>query len=164
MGEDNKSLGKFRLNGIRPARRGEPQIQVSFDLDVDGVLSVKANDKDSGEQQSIVIEGASTLDKKEIEEMIQNAEKFASADKEKREKVNLKTRAYNLIDEFEQLTNDTENISEDLKNKVTEFNPEIANLKELVTKDLSEIETEEINKIISKMEQMISEITTANKD
>merc|ERR1712023_583878 len=137
--EDNKSLGKFRLNGIRPARRGEPQIQVSFDLDVDGVLSVKANDKDSGEQQSIVIEGASTLDKKEIEEMIQNAEKFASVDKEKREKVNLKTKAYNL-------------------------NTEVANLKELVTKDLSEIETEEINKIISKMEQMISEITTANKD
>ena len=96
--------------------------------------------------------------------MIQNAEKFASADKEKREKVNLKTKAYNLIDEYEKLTNDTENISEDLKNKVTEFNPEIANLKELVTKDLSEIETEEINKIISKMEQMISEITTANKD
>merc|ERR1712146_498751 len=162
--EDNKSLGKFRLNGIRPAKRGEPQIQVSFDLDVDGVLSVKANDKDSGEQQSIVIEGASTLDKKEIEEMIQNAEKFASADKEKREKVNLKTRAYNLIDEFEQCTNNTENISEDLKNKVTELNTEVANLKELVTKDLSEIETEEINKIISKMEQMISEITTANKD
>merc|ERR1712023_229059 len=137
--DDNKSLGKFRLNGIRPARRGEPQIQVSFDLDVDGVLSVKANYKDSGEQQSIVIEGASTLDKKEIEEMIQNAEKFASVDKEKREKVNLKTKAYNL-------------------------NTEVANLKELVTKDLSEIETEEINKIISKMEQMISEITTANKD
>ena len=162
--EDNKSLGKFRLNGIRPARRGEPQIQVSFDLDVDGVLSVKANDKDSGEQQSIVIEGASTLDKKEIEEMIQNAEKFASVDKEKREKVNLKTKAYNLIDEYEKLTNDTENISEDLKNKVTELNTDVANLKELVTKDLSEIETEEINKIISKMEQMISEITTANKD
>merc|ERR1712100_930992 len=58
--DDNKSLGKFRLNGIRAAKRGEPQIQVSFDLDVDGVLSVKANDKDSGEQQSIVIEGAST--------------------------------------------------------------------------------------------------------
>merc|ERR1712005_2520 len=161
--KDNKSLGKFRLNGIRPARRGEPQIQVSFDLDVDGVLSVKANDKDSGEQQSIVIEGASTLDKKEIEEMVQNAEKFASVDKEKREKVNLKTKAYNLIDEYEKLTNDTENISEDLKNKVTELNTEVANLKELVTKDLSEIETEEINKIISKMEQMISEITTANK-
>jgi molecular chaperone DnaK len=113
--EDNKSLGKFRLNGIRAAKRGEPQIQVSFDLDVDGVLSVKANDKDSGEQQSIVIEGASTLDKKEIEEMIQNAEKFASADKERREKVNLKTKAYNLIDEYERLTNTTKNFSEDFK-------------------------------------------------
>jgi molecular chaperone DnaK len=148
--EDNKSLGKFRLNGIRAAKRGEPQIQVSFDLDVDGVLSVKANDKDSGEQQSIVIEGASTLDKKEIEEMIQNAEKFASADKERREKVNLKTKAYNLIDEYERLTNTTKNFSEDLKNKVTKFNPEITSLKELVTKELSVVESNEINKIITK--------------
>ena len=161
--DDNKSLGKFRLNGIRPARRGEPQIQVSFDLDVDGVLSVKANDKDSGEQQSIVIEGASTLDKKEIEEMIQNAEKFASADKERREKVNLKTKAYNLIDEYEKLTNTTENLSEDLKNKVTEFNPEITNLKELVTKELSVVESNEINKIITKVEQIISQITSENE-
>jgi molecular chaperone DnaK len=161
--EDNKSLGKFRLNGIRAAKRGEPQIQVSFDLDVDGVLSVKANDKDSGEQQSIVIEGASTLDKKEIEEMIQNAEKFASADKERREKVNLKTKAYNLIDEYEKLTNTTENLSEDLKNKVTEFNPEITNLKELVTKELSVVESNEINKIITKVEQIISQITSENE-
>ena len=113
--DDNKSLGKFRLNGIRAAKRGEPQIQVSFDLDVDGVLSVKANDKDSGEQQSIVIEGASTLDKKEIEEMIANAEKYASVDKEKREKVNLKTKAYNLIDEYERLTSDTTAFSDGLQ-------------------------------------------------
>ena len=162
--EDNKSLGKFRLNGIRAAKRGEPQIQVSFDLDVDGVLSVKANDKDSGEQQSIVIEGASTLDKKEIEEMIQNAEKFASADKERREKVNLKTKAYNLIDEYERLTNTTKNFSEDLKNKVTKFNPEITSLKELVTKELSVVESNEINKIITKMEQIISQITDENKN
>merc|ERR1712070_808398 len=162
--EDNKSLGKFRLNGIRAAKRGEPQIQVSFDLDVDGVLSVKANDKDSGEQQSIVIEGASTLDKKEIEEMIQNAEKFASVDKEKREKVNLKTKAYNLIDEYERLTNTTKNFSEDLKNKVTKFNPEITSLKELVTKELSVVESNEINKIITKMEQIISQITDENKN
>merc|ERR1712070_1005255 len=161
--EDNKSLGKFRLNGIRPARRGEPQIQVSFDLDVDGVLSVKANDKDSGEQQSIVIEGASTLDKKEIEEMIQNAEKFASADKEKREKVNLKTKAYNLIDEYEKLTSTTDNISEDLKNQITEIEPEINNLKELVRQEVSTMEDEKINQIISKIEQLISQIAATNQ-
>jgi molecular chaperone DnaK (HSP70) len=153
-------LGKFRLNGIRPAKRGEPQIQVSFDLDVDGVLSVKANDKDSGEQQSIVIEGASTLDKNEIEEMIQNAEKFASADKEKREKVNLKTKAYNIIDEYERLVNNDENFTEELKNQITEMNPEITNLKELVQKDLSVLQSEEINTIISKMEQIISQVST----
>jgi len=161
--DDNKSLGKFRLNGIRPAKRGEPQIEVSFDLDVDGVLSVKANDKDSGEQQSIVIEGASTLDKKEIEEMIQNAEKFASVDKEKREKVNLKTKAYNLIDEYEKLTSTTDNISEDLKNQITEIEPEINNLKELVKQEVSIMEDEKINQIISKIEQLISQIAATNQ-
>ena len=162
--DDNKSLGKFRLNGIRAAKRGEPQIEVSFDLDVDGVLSVKANDKDSGEQQSIVIEGASTLDKKEIEEMIANAEKFASVDKERREKVNLKTKAYNLIDEYEKLTTNQESFNDDLKNKIVELETDITNLKELVTKDDSNLDSNEIEKIISKIEQVVLEITNTNKD
>ena len=160
--DDNKSLGKFRLNGIRAARRGEPQIQVSFDLDVDGVLSVKANDKDSGEQQSIVIEGASTLDKKEIEEMIANAEKYASVDKEKREKVNLKTKAYNLIDEYERLTSDTTAFSDGLQTKVTELNSDVTKLKELVTNELSDIQVDEVNNITSEIEQVISQITSEN--
>ncbi len=160
--DDNKSLGKFRLNGIRAAKRGEPQIQVSFDLDVDGVLSVKANDKDSGEQQSIVIEGASTLDKKEIEEMIANAEKYASVDKEKREKVNLKTKAYNLIDEYERLTSDTTAFSDGLQTKVTELNSDVTKLKELVTNELSDIQVDEVNNITSEIEQVISQITSEN--
>ena len=160
--DDNKSLGKFRLNGIRAAKRGEPQIQVSFDLDVDGVLSVKANDKDSGEQQSIVIEGASTLDKKEIEEMIANAEKYASVDKEKREKVNLKTKAYNLIDEYERLTSDTTAFSDGLQTKVTELNSDVTKLKDLVTNDLSDTQVDEVNKITSEIEQVISQITSEN--
>ena len=160
--DDNKSLGKFRLNGIRAAKRGEPQIQVSFDLDVDGVLSVKANDKDSGEQQSIVIEGASTLDKKEIEEMIANAEKYASVDKEKREKVNLKTKAYNLIDEYERLTSDTTAFSDGLQTKVTELNSDVTKLKELVSNELSDIQVDEVNKITSEIEQVISQITSEN--
>ena len=162
--DDNKSLGKFRLNGIRPARRGEPQIQVSFDLDVDGVLSVKANDKDSGEQQSIVIEGASTLDKKEIEEMIQNAEKYASADKEKLEKVSIKTRAYNTIDQYEKLVENDENFTDELKNTITEVNKEVENLKELVQKDLKVLEADEINQIITKMEQVILQIGGQNNN
>jgi molecular chaperone DnaK len=160
--DDNKSLGKFRLNGIRAAKRGEPQIQVSFDLDVDGVLSVKANDKDSGEQQSIVIEGASTLDKKEIEEMIANAEKYASVDKEKREKLNLKTKAYNLIDEYERLTSDTTAFSDGLQTKVTELNSDVTKLKELVTNELSDIQVDEVNNITSEIEQVISQITSEN--
>merc|ERR1711907_84326 len=166
--EDNKSLGKFRLNGIRPARRGEPQIQVSFDLDVDGFLSVKANDKDSGEQQSIVIEGASTLDKKEIEEMIQNAEKFASADKEKREKVNLKTRAYNLIDEFEQCTSDPKEFSEDLQKNIEEKSTLVEKLKNLIKDEDTSFNEEEVTEICNELSNVISSITaernTENKE
>ena len=166
--EDNKSLGKFRLNGIRPAKRGEPQIQVSFDLDVDGVLSVKANDKDSGEQQSIVIEGASTLDKKEIEEMIQNAEKFASADKEKREKVNLKTRAYNLIDEFEQCTSDPKEFSEDLQKNIEEKSTLVEKLKNLIKDEDTSFNEEEVTEICNELSNVISSITaernTENKE
>ena len=78
--------------------------------------------------------------------------------------MNLKTKAYNLIDEYERLTNTTKNFSEDLKNKVTKFNPEITSLKELVTKELSVVESNEINKIITKMEQIISQITDENKN
>jgi molecular chaperone DnaK len=162
--DDNKSLGKFRLNGIRPAKRGEPQIEVSFDLDVDGILSVKATDKDSGEEQSIVIEGASTLDKNEIEEMIQNAEKFASADKERREKVDLTTKAYNLIDEYEKLTTDVTNFDEELKTRINDLNPKISSLKELVTKkELSVVESDEIKQIILSIEQIIPDLSVTDE-
>ena len=96
--------------------------------------------------------------------MIQNAEKFASADKEKREKVNLKTKAYNIIDEYERLVNNDKNFNDELKSKITEINPEITNLKELVQKDLSVLQSDEINTIISKVEQIISQINTQKTD
>jgi len=165
--EDNKSLGKFRLNGIRPAKRGEPQIQVSFDLDVDGVLSVKANDKDSGEQQSIVIEGASTLDSNEIEEMIQNAEKFASADKEKREYVNVRSKAYNVIDEFEGLQNGATEFSEEVKNEINSVDKnEVTKLRDLVLNDISSSDEDAMNELKNlseKIEKIIYEIKKNKK-
>ena len=94
--KDNKSLGTFRLDGILPAPRGIPQIEVTFDIDANGILSVTAKDKGSGKEQSIVITGASTLPKEEVEEMVQEAEKNATVDKEKREKVDLKNQSDSL--------------------------------------------------------------------
>merc|ERR1712025_250433 len=91
--DGNKSLGNFRLDGIPEADRGVPQIEVTFDIDVDGILSVKAREKETGVEQSVTIQGASNLNENEVEEMLAEAEKFATADKEKRQNIDLKNQA-----------------------------------------------------------------------
>nr|YP_009398940.1 Hsp70-type chaperone [Cliftonaea pectinata]ARW67994.1 Hsp70-type chaperone [Cliftonaea pectinata] len=91
--KDNKSLGTFRLDGIMPAPRGIPQIEVTFDIDANGILSVTAKDKGTGKEQSITITGASTLPKEEVEQLVKEAEKNANFDKQKREQVDLKNQA-----------------------------------------------------------------------
>ena len=97
MAADNKILGNFELVGIAPAPRGVPQIEVTFDIDANGILSVTAKDKGSGKEQSISITGASTLSDNEVEKMVKDAESNASVDKEKREKIDLKNQAETLV-------------------------------------------------------------------
>jgi len=87
LAKDNKSLGTFRLDGIAPAARGVPQIEVTFDIDANGILSVTAKDKATNKQQSITISGASTLPKDEVERMVKDAEANAATDKEKSEQI-----------------------------------------------------------------------------
>jgi molecular chaperone DnaK len=96
MSNDNKSLGTFRLDGIPPAPRGVPQIEVTFDIDANGILNVTAKDKGSGKEQSISITGASTLSDSEVERMVKDAEANAGADKERRERIDLKNQADSL--------------------------------------------------------------------
>ena len=96
MANDNKSLGTFRLDGIPSAPRGVPQIEVTFDIDANGILQVTAKDRGTGKEQSISITGASTLPKDEVERMVQDAERNASADKDRREKIDLKNQADTL--------------------------------------------------------------------
>ena len=93
---DNKSLGEFKLDGIRPAPRGVPKVEVSFDIDVNGILLVKAKDKNTGAEQSISITGSSKLDDVEIDRMVEEAEAFSQADKERRENVDLRNEADSL--------------------------------------------------------------------
>ena len=90
---DNKSLGNFRLDGIPNAERGVPQIEVTFDIDVDGLLSVKAKEIETGIEQAVTIQGASTLNQNEVEEMIKSAEEYAKLDQEKRKNIDLKNNA-----------------------------------------------------------------------
>jgi len=96
MSNDNKSLGTFRLDGIPPAPRGVPQIEVTFDIDANGILNVRARDKGTGKEQSISITGASTLPKDEVERMVYEAEQNASADQERRERIDMKNQADSL--------------------------------------------------------------------
>jgi molecular chaperone DnaK len=97
MASDNKSLGTFRLDGIPPAPRGVPQIEVIFDIDANGILNVTAKDKGTGKEQSISITGASTLSDDEVSRMVRDAETHAGEDKERREKIELKNQADSLV-------------------------------------------------------------------
>merc|ERR1712010_349767 len=107
LAKDNKSLGTFRLDGIAPAARGVPQIEVTFDIDANGILSVTAKDKATNKQQSITISGASTLPKDEVERMVKDAETNATADKEKSEQIETKNQSealsYQTKKQLEQL-------------------------------------------------------------
>jgi len=106
MAADNKSLGTFRLDGIPPAPRGVPQIEVTFDIDANGILTVSAQDKASGKQQSITISGASTLDKSEVERMVKEAEANAAADRKRREQIDAKNMADSLVHQAEKQLQD----------------------------------------------------------
>ncbi len=97
MFSDNKLLGNFKLDGITPARRGEPQIEVTFDIDANGILHVSARDKQSGKEQKISIQGSSGLSQDEIEKAKRDAESHAEEDRKRVEKVDAKNKADNLI-------------------------------------------------------------------
>ena len=97
MAADNKSLGRFMLDGIPPAPRGVPQVEVTFDIDANGILNVKAKDKASGKEQKITITASTGLSKEEVEKMRKDAEAHAADDKLKRELVDLKNNAETMV-------------------------------------------------------------------
>lgn len=145
----NKSLGNFRLDGIPDAPRGVPQIQVIFDIDVDGRLSVQAREKETGVEQSVTIQGASTLNENEVTEMLEDAEKYASVDKEKRGNIDLKNQAealcFEVEKEFSLLKN---NLSEDKQQNISEL---IQTIKQTIQNEdykLLESQIEELKQIV----------------
>ena len=141
----NKSLGNFRLDGIPGAARGVPQIEVTFDIDVDGILSVKAKEKETGIEQSVTIQGASNLNESEVEDMLAEAEKYAAVDKEKRENIDLKNQAETVCFEAEkELTLLKDTISEEKQNDITKL---IENIKQ-------DIQDNEIDKLKVSLENL----------
>ena len=147
----NKSLGNFRLDGIPAASRGVPQIEVTFDIDVDGILSVKAREKETGAEQSVTIQGASNLNEVEVEKMLEEAEKFAAADKEKREIIDLKNQAEALCFEAEkELSMLNEAISNETK----------TNISTLIESIRQEIKNENLESLKLKVEDLKNAMKT----
>ncbi len=131
MAADNRTLGRFILDGIPPAPRGVPQIEVTFDIDADGILTVRAKDKATGKEQHIVIRDSKALSKEEIERMRKEAEKFAEEDRKKRELAELKNQADALIYSSEKTLKDFADKIKDEDKKVIE--EKIAELKKSIT-------------------------------
>ena len=149
----NKSLGNFRLDGIPNAERGIPQIEVTFDIDVDGILSVKAKEKETGVEQSVTIQGASNLNENEVENMLQDAEKFAAIDKEKRETIELKNQAETLCIEAEkELSLIKDNNSRDKQELVTNLITEIRET--IQTENLTSLKTL-VEKLKDEMRELV---------
>ncbi len=144
MASDNKSLGRFVLDGIPPAPRGMPQIEVTFDIDSNGILNVSAKDKNSGKEQKITIQNSTNLSDEEVEKMKNEAEKFAEADKAKRELIEAKNKANSVAFEIEKQLKDYGDKLETADKEKIEA--DVKALKDLSEKD--DTSKEEIEKAI----------------
>ncbi|MFH0979853.1 MAG: molecular chaperone DnaK [Candidatus Roizmanbacteria bacterium] len=154
MARDNKSLGQFILDGIPPAPRGVPQIEVSFDIDASGILSVTAKDKATGKSQGIKITGSTGLKKEEIEKMKEEAEKNAEKDKEEKEKIEVRNKADNMIYVAEKSLKDAgdkapKDVKENVEKKIKELKEKI----EKGTKEEIENKTKDLSDELTKIGQ-----------
>ncbi len=158
MARDNKTIGRFHLDGIPPAPRGVPQIEVSFDLDANGILNVSAKDKATGKEQSIRIEASSGLSEDEIEDMVEDAETHAKEDKQRRELIEAKNQADNLVYQTEKNIKEfDEQLSEDDKSKLEKAKEKLSDVKD--SDDL-----EKIKSAITELNETWSEISSQMYD
>ena len=155
MAKDNKDLGLFRLDGIPPAPRGVPQIEVTFDIDANGILNVTAKDKGTGKEQSISITGASTLPDKEVDRMVKEAEENANEDKERREKIDRKNQADSLVYQADKQLKELEDkVSTDDKSKAEDL---IKQLQEAIAED----NDDNIKSLTEELQQLLYSIGTS---
>lgn len=162
MAVDNKTLGRFILDGLAPAPRGLPQIEVSFDLDANGILSVKAKDKATGKEQSIRIEAQSSLSKEDIEKMKQDAELHAEEDKKKKELVETKNLAEQLIYTAEKSLKDHgDAVPAETKTDIESKIAELKKVKDGVDQAAIKTATEALSQSLSKIGEILSKAASA---
>ena len=126
MARDNKLLGMFKLDGIRPARRGQPRIEVTFNIDVNGIVNVKAKDLDTQKEQQITISGSNGLSKEDIDRMVKEAELNREADEKRKEEVEIKNKAESLISQIDQsMEEQGSQMSEDQKKQTQQLRDEL---------------------------------------
>ena len=130
---DNKHLGMFKLDGIAPAPRGIPQIEVTFDIDANGIVNVSAKDLATGKEQHITITSSTNMSKEDVEKAVQDAEKFAAEDKKRREEVDKKNEAENLCYSVEKLISESGDKMEEADK--TDLNAKVATLKDAISKN-----------------------------
>ena len=146
--KDNKTLGRFQLNDIPPAPRGVPQIEVTFDIDANGIVSVSAKDLGTNKAQSITITASSNLDEKDIDKAIKEAEAHAEEDKKRKELVQTKNDADNLVFALEKMLKDNgDAISKEDKEK----------LEKAIEEAKKEFETDDIEKLRTAIEKLSKE-------
>lgn len=154
MAVDNKSLGRFVLDGIPPAPRGVPQVEVAFDIDASGILHVKATDKATGKEQSIKITGSTGLTKEEVETMTKEAEAHAAEDAEKKGKVEARNQADSLIFTAEKSLKDAgDKVAEDVKKEVEGKVLELKAILDTGSKEELETKTKELSDVLTKVGQ-----------
>jgi molecular chaperone DnaK len=163
MAGDNKSLGRFILDGIPPAPRGMPQIEVTFDVDANGILNVKAKDKASGKEQSIRVESSSGLTPEDIERMKKDAEMHATEDEEKKKVAELKNTADMTIFTAEKSLQDHgASLSEDLKASINAKIAELRSAKEGTDKDAIEKAVHELSNEMQKIGEEMNKATASD--
>jgi len=142
MSQDNKILGTFKLDGIAPAARGTPQIEVVFDIDANGILNVTAKDQGTGKDQKITISGSSSMDEEEVDRLRKEAEKFAEQDKEKKEQVQVRNELDSMVYQCEkQLDELGDKAPADLKSKVDDLLSDTKKILEKPDASLSELKS-----------------------
>ncbi|MFC1711618.1 molecular chaperone DnaK [Patescibacteria group bacterium] len=156
MAADNKSLGRFVLDGIPPAPRGMPQIEVTFDIDANGILNVKAQDKGTSKEQSIIIKGSTGLSEEEVEKMTKEAEQHADEDKKKKEAIEARNQADSLVFSAEKSLKDAgDKVDKNIKQEIEE---EVKKVKDLLKdENVGKEKIEEASKSLSDKLQKIGE-------